>query len=55
MDFFWVGMAGWLGAFFQPVKISLSNLSKYAFSNCQNFPFQTVKIFLSKLTDLNPE
>jgi hypothetical protein len=29
--------------------ISSVKLSKFSFSNCQNFPFQTVKIFLFKL------
>jgi hypothetical protein len=31
---------------FQTVKISFSKLSKFLFPNCQNFPLQTVKIFL---------
>jgi hypothetical protein len=35
---------------FRTVKISLSKLSKFHFSNCQNFLFQTVKIFFFKLS-----
>jgi hypothetical protein len=35
----------------QTVKIFIFKLSKFSFSNCQNFRFQTVKIFLFKLSN----
>ncbi len=34
----------------QTVKIFLFKLSKFSFSNCQNFHFQTVKIFFFELS-----
>jgi hypothetical protein len=34
----------------QVLKIFFFKLSKFSFSNCQNFPFQTVKISLFKLS-----
>ncbi len=47
---------GWWGfgmgkfCYWFPLKIFLFKLWKFCFSNCQNFPFQTVKIFHFKLS-----